>query len=53
MKVYVGKFSFPHDSGFSESSSLLSDARWESCKKAKVFKTTASDGLSLYAILCK
>jgi hypothetical protein len=53
MAAYVGKFSFPHGCGFKGGNNLLGDAHWESCKKAEVFKTTASDGLTLYAILCK
>ena len=54
MAAYVGKFSFPHNcDDFARNNNLLCDAHWESCKKAEVFKTTASDGLTLYAILCK
>ena len=53
MAAYVGKFSFPHGCDFKRNNNLLCDAHWESCKKAEVFKTTASDGLTLYAILCK
>ena len=52
LAAYIGKFSFPHGCGFNGHNNLLGDTHWESCKKAAIFKTTASDGLTLYAVLC-
>ena len=51
MMEYIGAFVFPASERAAVA--LLSDAHWESCKKAEMFKCSASDGLTLYAILAK
>ena len=53
MSTYVDAFVFPHNE--SSAKSLFSPAHWESCKSAKppMFKGTASDGLTLYAVIGK
>jgi len=50
MVAYVSKFTFPRSQ---QMRNLLNDKHWESCKEAEVFKCQASDGLTLYAVLCK
>jgi hypothetical protein len=51
LMAYVAEFTFPTSERFVES--LLSDAHWNSCKEAEVFKRTASNGLTLYALFSK
>ena len=48
-KEHVDAYCFPHY--HKKVLSLLSDAHWNSCKEAGIFKCTASDGLSLYAVV--
>ena len=50
MSTYIKAFSFPR--GHSVGNLLKAD-HWKSCKEAEVFKATASDGLILYAVVCK
>lgn len=50
-QAYANAFDFPHRQKCVLS--LLTDAHWDSCKAAAVFKCTASDGLTLYALLGK
>ena len=51
MAAYVSKFTFPRSQQLRPN--LLCDKHWESCKEAEVFKCSASDGLTLYAVICK
>ena len=51
LMAYVAEFTFPTSERSVES--LLSEAHWNSCKAAEVFKCTASDGLTLYALFAK
>ena len=51
MHQYVDAFTFPR--GWAGSITQLCDAHWESCKTAEIFKSSASGGLTLYAVLCK
>ena len=48
---YVANFSFPAARKLRRNT--LSPKHWDSCKDATVFKTSASDGLTLYAVVGK
>lgn len=53
LTTYVDAFTFPHNSKGAKS--LLRPEHWASCRDAKppVFKSTASDGLTLYLLFGK
>ena len=53
MTQYVSAYHYP--AAIALRPNLLCDAHWEACKDgdAQVFKCSASEGLTLYAVLCK
>ena len=50
MMDYVGRFTFPRANRIK---GLLCDTHKKSCKDADMFKCSASEGLTLYPVLCK
>jgi hypothetical protein len=51
LQPYVDAYDFPHAT--QSVKSLLCDKHWEACKTAEMFKATASDGLTLFAVCSK
>ena len=51
LKAYFEAFTFPK--AFSIRTNLLNSGHWDACKDAQSFKCNASEGLTLYPVVCK